>query len=299
MRPGRFRIISVVCAALVWTTTSGDALAATHTNDTPAQKLVQRAQTLFNGMEYLSVLPLTEEVLSMKSVAVSTQLEAYLLQGSSLAIVGNPAEAEKSFRFLLRGTPDYKMPLETSPKITAIFSRVQTEEKAIREMNRALRRASLLKEMKLLGEPKPEVKGGTPIEFGYNLKDRRGVVSSFRVHYRRESDLEFSSLPLNLNDAGRWLGAIPGQWSDNEEGFNLQYFLITADDELSPLITRGDADTPLTLLVLPGTVAEAAPFYQQNWFWVTLGASVAAVVGAGWYATNLPYSKLDPPLKFP
>ena len=297
MRSNRFRFVCFVWATLC----AGSAFAnpstsETYLNEHAAKEILQKARVLFDGLEYPEVLPLTSEVLEMESVSVLTRLDAYLLQGSCQAIVGNPVEAEKSFRFLLRATPDFEMPPETSPKIVAVFSKVQVEEKAIRDQVRALRRANLIKELTLAGEPEPKVTGGTPIEFGYNLKDRRGVVSSFQVHYRRASEAGYSSLPLKVNDVGRWSGEIPGQWSDNETGFSLEYFLITTDEEESPLLTIGAAATPLSLHVLPGTAAQAAPLYQQKWFWGSVAAGVAGIIATSVYgynaATSLPNSPL-------
>ena len=72
--------------------------------------LLAEARSLYEQLEYDQVIPLAEGVLAHPGTAVEQRLDAYLLQGSSLAIVGNPIDAEKPFRFLLRGRPEFDMP---------------------------------------------------------------------------------------------------------------------------------------------------------------------------------------------
>ncbi len=60
------------------------------------------AYGFFDAMEYEKVLPVARQLLERMNVDIDTRLEIYWLQGSSLAIVGDPVEAEKPFRFLLQ-----------------------------------------------------------------------------------------------------------------------------------------------------------------------------------------------------
>ena len=65
-----------------------------------------------------------------------------------------------------------------------------------------------------------------------------------RVFYRRQGDEAFVSLPLQLAPSGRWIGEVPGSWSENEDGFTFEYYVTTFDREGSLLIAQGDETAP-------------------------------------------------------
>ncbi|MCP4504046.1 MAG: hypothetical protein GY822_29325 [Deltaproteobacteria bacterium] len=65
--------------------------------------LLKKAFLLYDDLEYDLVIPIAAEGLINPNADVQNQLDAYLLQGSCLAIVGDSIVAEKPFRFLLRG----------------------------------------------------------------------------------------------------------------------------------------------------------------------------------------------------
>lgn len=243
--------------------------------------LLKKAFTLYNDLEYDLVIPLAKEVLANPFADVQNQLDAYLLQGSCLAIVGDPIEAEKPFRFLLRGRPDYDMPADTPPKILAVFRKVQVEERAIIETTRELERQRVIASLQIEDKAIEDATGGVPIVFDIGLRDPRGAVGQVRVFYRRQGDEAFVSLPLQLAPSGRWIGEVPGSWSENEDGFTFEYYVTTFDREGSLLIAQGDETAPKTTSVAPGFVADAVPFYETVWFWGTVGAAGAVVIGSG------------------
>ncbi|MFC1612083.1 hypothetical protein ACFL6C_14060, partial [Myxococcota bacterium] len=150
----------------------------------------------------------------------------------------------------------------------------------------------------LTGDIPDTAEGGLPLTFSYRLRDPVGAVDTVSVRYRRESDKAYSSLALELNDTGSWTGEIPGQWTESEGGFGLQYFTVTSDADGSTLLALGSATAPTMLRVEPGTVADAVPLYDRAWFWLVLGVGTAAVI-AGSVATylamtDLPDTPLDP-----
>ncbi|RMH16425.1 MAG: hypothetical protein D6701_08950, partial [Gemmatimonadetes bacterium] len=136
--------------------------------------------------------------------------------------------------------------------------------------------------------------GGLPIAFDYRLEDPRGAVTRVEVRYRRQGDAQYSALPLERT-SGRWVGQIPGEWSENEEGFVFEYYVATWGVGEQPLLVQGGAEKPLRADVAPGEVGDAVPFYQSYWFWGVTGAAVTAVTvaalgsaGALLYVGSLP-----------
>lgn len=249
----------------------------------PTAELLKRAWALYEALECEAVIPVAEEVLAREDVTIDMRLDAYLLQGSSLAIAGDPIEAEKPFRFLLRGRPDYDMPAETPPKILSVFRKVQVEEKAIITQMRELERARIVRELELESDTPAESSGGVPLVFDYRLRDPGRAVQSVSVHYRRAADEPFSSLALQIDDSGAWRGEIPGEWTANDSGFALEYYVLTQDAKGADLLRAGDPTRPLTIQMAPGTVADARPIYKSPWLWTAIGVALVGAGVGGWF----------------
>ncbi len=253
-----------------------------------AAQLLAEARAAFEGLEYDRVVPLAKQILTRDPLDIEQRLDAYLLLGSSLAIIGDTIDAEKPFRFLLRGRPDFEMSADTSPKILAVFRKVQVEERAIASQMKELERKRIVHELALIGGPPAKVQGGEAVVFGFTLRDPFAVVAEVKVQYRKRSEKSYSSLALKRDDRGGWTGEIPGAWTANANGFVLEWFLTSSDGRAMELLTRGTSDAPESLIVGPGTVPEISePFYQTAWFWAAAGLVAVAGGAAGYYA----YSK--------
>ncbi|HEY3449335.1 MAG TPA: hypothetical protein VGK67_23475 [Myxococcales bacterium] len=233
-------------------------------------ELVDRARALEGEKAWESLLPAAGEVFTHPEATVEHRLDATLMQACALAMVAEASEAEKPFRLLLRGRPGFEMPADTDPKILAVFRKVQADEKAILSQVREL----TLRELKLAGEPPVKGEGGSPLTFGYRLRDPRGMVAQMNLRYRREGEKDFASLSLVRNESGGWAGAIPGEWTQSEKPYQVEYYLTTADAEGQTLVDLAAATAPLKVPVEP-----QVPLYKSGWFWGAVGV-VAVAVGA-------------------
>ncbi len=249
---------------------------------TDTATLMQRAVQLQNDLEYDQVLPLVSEVLS-RDPAVDIALDAYVLQGSCLAIIGNAVDAELPFRRLLRGRPQFDLPTDTAPKIMGVFRKVQAEEKAIADQMRELQRARLVGEMQLSGAHPKAIVGGTPVRFNYELKDP-SLSASVRVRYKKHGEPAFSSLALSRDAQGRWRGEVPAEWTVNADGAQMLFVVESFDNE-GTLVSAGSNDAPMVAEISPGTIDRSSPPPLPPWS-IVLAAAVttgvaAAAVGAG------------------
>jgi len=255
---------------------------ATAQNLTPAVLLTQ-AKTLYEDMEYDAVIPEAEKVIAHPDSSTEEKLDAYLLMGSSLVIVGNQVDAEIPFRSVLRISPNHALPTSESPKILSVFNMVKQEEQAILDQTRAMELSMLLQQMSIIGNIEKNQTGGIPIEFSYKIRDPRGLVDHFQVNYRRQGEKSYSSLALAQDDSGDWLGAVTGEWTENDDGFVMEYQLVTTDSVGEKLISLGTQEKPLQIDMAPGTVAGATPLYEKVWFWVLTGVAVSAIAGTSGY----------------
>jgi hypothetical protein len=249
------------------------------------EELMRKAKQLHDQLEYDQVLPLVQEVLKREGVPIELTLDAYVLEGSCLAIMGNPIDAEAPFRRLLRGRPDFELSEETPPKIISVFRKVQAEERAIAEQMEALTRRRVVSGMALLGEHPENLRGGRPVYFDYLLKDPTLAAQTVRVQYRRKGEPAYSSLALMRDDTGRWSGQIPGEWTANEGGVQLEMY-IEALDKKGALVAAGTAAEPLRRDIAEGQVDRSAPPPMPAWsMWVGAGTTAAlALAGAGFGA---------------
>lgn len=239
------------------------------------------AKTLFSNLEYDRVVPIATAILARDDANIEQRLDAYMLQGSSLAIIGDAVEAEKPFRFLLRGRPDYEMSVETSPKILAVFRKVQVEEKAIVAQMHELERARMMKALQLSGEHPQHAAGGAELLFEYSLKDPFAVVEEMKVAYRKKGEPSFSTLALKRDDVGVWRGTLAREYTASDVGFTLEYYLTTADARGVPLIAVASVQQPLSARVDAGAVEEGGEIYEKPWFWVAAAATVVLSGVAG------------------
>lgn len=243
-------------------------------------ELMAAARQLNEQLEFDRVLPVVREVLSRQGVSIEVQLDAYVLEGSCLAIIGNPIDAEGPFRRLLRGRPDFELPAETPPKIISVFRKVQAEERAIADQMEALTRKRIVERMSLRGDVPQALQGGRPLALDFILQDPSAAARSVRVQYRRQGDGAYSSLALSNDGSGRWRGAIPGEWTANDHGAQVELF-VEAVDQKGPLLTRGSAAEPILRSISPGQVDLSGPPPLPPWsVWVGVGAT-AAIAAAG------------------
>ncbi len=246
--------------------------------DMSPRELLTRAKSLYANLEYGDVIPLAEELVERPEATIDERLDAYLLQGSALSVVGDPVEAEKPFRFLLRGRADFDMSPDTPPKILAVFRKVQVEERSIVEQMRELARQRTIREIELLPKVPHEIVGGNPVDFACRIKDPHGAVNAAGVYYRRTPDEPYSSLAMQVNESGAWVARLPGQTTENEQGLVIDYYLVTRGADTLDLVTVGAPQDPLRIAVAPGRIEIATPFYRSWWFW---GGTIAAVAVAG------------------
>lgn len=258
------------------------------------RSLFEQARVHYRNLDFDRSLPLLRQALDGE-LPMEERLDVYVLYASCLAIVGRSVESEAPFRLLLRARPDFELPADTSPKILAVFRKVQAEERAITEQIERVERERLVATIGIVEEPSPPRIGGEPLEFGFRITDPRGAVATARLNYRRSG--AYSSLALERK-LGSWSGTVPASWTESDTEFHVEYFVRLDDDQGQALTTFASGLAPARALVAPGRIEVSKPFYTTGWFW---GAAVTVIVAAGLAtgfgiaaASDLPQSDLPP-----
>lgn len=261
--------------------TAPEAPAASKHEASSTAELVERMRTLYAALEYDAVIPLAETALTRQDMALADRLEVYQLLGSAKAIVVDPLEAESPFRLLLRARSDFNLPSDTPPKILAVFRKVQSEELALAAQLREVERERIVSGLKLMGELPGKARGGHALPLSFRLRDATGAVEQVRVPYRREGGAVFSTLALERSSEGDWRGQVPAEFTSDEKGFRMEYYVESADRG-GPLLVLGTERAPLTLEITPGTIATSRPPPVPRWvFFTSAGLAVASGATAG------------------
>lgn len=213
---------------------------------------LKRARAQFDSLEYETALPLARAVANDPAAPIEARVEALAIEGSTLAITADIAEAEKPFRKLLRLRADFELPPKSPPKILAAFRKVQTEEKQLALELETARRATMVSRMKLLDDPPTTARGGRPLKLSLRLFDPDGAVSSVQVPYRRQGETTWSVLALARSETGAWQAALPPEVTTSEKGFALELYVASVDAKGGNLLTRGTASAPLKVDVTAG-----------------------------------------------
>ena len=238
--------------------------------------LITQAQEKFKYAYYPEVIEITQNLLSREGLTLKDIGEVYYLQASSKIILGDVLGAERDYKTLLSLKPDFELPKNASPKIVQAFRKVHFEvvEKKKVAQNKALQ--NIIRRLELRDSMPREHLGGLPLTFAFKLKDPGAWVHKVELNYRKKGDDEFSSLVLKEGQQAVWQATLPGQWTENDEGGHIQYFISTYNDTEQNLVQLGAAKTPRAIKLLPGTLSDHLPIYRRVWFW----SAVAGVVGS-------------------
>ncbi len=252
---------------------------------------VARIQGLFEALDYESVVTATVQLLGRPELPLDARVEAYRLQGCARAVVEDPVDAEQPFRLLLRARPTYELPDTTSPKILAVFRKVQSEERALNATMRQVERKRLIANLSLIGEAPTQAVGGQPLRFSWRLRDPQGVVDGVEVPYRKAGQHGFSTLNLERSDTGVWKGLIPADFTANDQGLTLEYFVRTVDRE-GPLLMLGSEGEPKSVRLSAGAtqVARYKPLSRAA-FWTSTVVTVLFALAAGGFALAVPFEE--------
>jgi hypothetical protein len=254
--------------------------AVAETARSPAELLAQARQQ-YDALEYDKVIALTHKALGNPQITLEQKLVAYELEGSALAIVGDPVDADKPFRLLLNEEPDFDLPATTPPKILAIFRKVKGEIQQIRLLREQKERAALAKTVALRGDIPKTADGGRPVSFSFSLDDPKQAIRTVRVQYRRRGEPDFQSLLLAQQPDGSYAGQVSSEWTANDLAFAMEVYVVAADEK-GALQTLQSAEAPAAIAVSAGQI-DLIEHPVPLWVFVTAATTtgIAALAGSG------------------
>ncbi len=238
-------------------------------------ELMESAKDLYLGMYFEEALSFTAAVTSHQDATTKDIIEATMLEGSVLVVMGNTLAAEKSFMKILKLRVDYQPPPNTSLKILQVFRKAQFDFQQEEKEQAAKALAEKTRDMAIFDESPPQGFGGRDYHFKLKLKDDKQWVKAIQVSYRKTTNQPFSSLVLSDLGQGAWGGALPAGWTENPTGFSLEYYMTSSDSQGKPLINLYDSDKPRSIPFSAGSMASQRSILDRPWFW---GVSAAVVI---------------------
>jgi hypothetical protein len=229
--------------------------------------LIARGQQLFEDQEYEESVQALSAALLRPSNTKAQKLEVYRLLALNYITLNRTDEAEGAVRGLLSQEPAYELPRSESPRFRDFFA-------AVREKWEAEGRPGIVE-----GEPTPvtmqhgspsQVEPSASIPLSVRVVDPKHRVVDVKLFYRAGAKGKFSEIVASASgDTAR--ATIP---ASAVKPPLIEYYFEGLDKGGLPIVSRGDAASPLRI---------AVPEPTRGWILpVAIGGSIlgaAAIVG--------------------
>lgn len=251
---------------------------------------IARATELIDQGEFEEAVRQLQKGLSTPDLTDDQLVELYRLLGLSQLYLGNEERARDSYEKLLQARPDFELPKSEPPKIRNLFARIKEDIKKRR-----------VRPVTLTVDALTEVAPGEPLAIGARIEDLP-LGAKPKFFYRRAGQQSYSSIDFTRRRGSReeFAGILPAfEVPAEAAAYEIEWYVEVADAAQRRLAGKGDAFSPMSFKVLPRGVEpgtgrpEAIPVYKSPWFWIGIGAGVAAVTtGVVLLATQKQYGTM-------
>jgi hypothetical protein len=243
----------------------------------PTQDLVARGRQLFEDQQYEESIQTLSGALVRPGNTKAQKTEIYRLLALDYITLNRKDEAEAAVRGLLSLDPDYALPASESPRFREVFSDVKTRWEGEG-------RPGLVKET----EPAPppvtmrhaspsQVDTGTQIALTARLADPTHRVDSVKLFYRTGSHGPFAVVDASV-DNGAVRTSVP---PEAVRPPLVEYYLQGVDKGGLAIVSRGDASSPLRVVVLEPSRGWVLPVAIGGGVLVAAGIVVGSLFLAG------------------
>ncbi|MFT3767929.1 MAG: tetratricopeptide repeat protein [Minicystis sp.] len=283
-RPGqslaaRLAIVAA-CHAAVLGGPAGAALAQGGKSVTTT--LIQRGAALFDDQQYEESIQTLSAALVRPGASDKEKIETYRLLAYNFIILKRADEADAAVRGIFVIDEGFTLPPSESPRFREFFA--NTKKKWVDEgkpgKGAVGNAAAMEKPIRMTHTSPPQVPAGSAIKLTGTIEDPDGRVRGVQLAYRTGAKGKFVTVAASYT-LGEFRATIPAQ---SVKPPLVEYYLIGVDKGGLPLTSRGDAATPLRMVVPNEFRALTSPA-----LWIPVG--VAVVGGAVATAILLTRSK--------
>lgn len=238
--------------------------------------LIQRGSDLFDDAQYEESIQTLSAALLRPGSTKQEKIEIYRLLAYNYIVLKRSDEADAAVRGLLVLDETYTLASSESPRFRDFFKATREKWEAEGKPGREKPDASAEKPIHILHQSPAQVAPGTTIKLTGRVEDPDGRVRAMTLAFRSSGEDKFV-LANATYTLGEFSAEIPK--STVKPPF-VEYYLQAVDKGGLPLTTRGDAATPLRVVV-PAPEKKGGVFSSPA-FWVPVSL---LVVGGGVAAT--------------
>ncbi len=206
--------------------------------------LLSKGQTLFDDQQYEESIQTLSAALLRPNNTKAQRIEIYRLLALNYITLGRKEEADSAIRALLSVEPGYELPANESPRFRDSFAEARAKWEA--EGRPGLLTEQGPKRSVVLRDAYPsQADPNEAVELHARLDDPDARVATLRLFYRSGARGDFTE--ARAARAGASVRAtIP---ASAVKPPLVEYYFIAHDKDGSAIATRGDASTPLRIVV--------------------------------------------------
>jgi len=230
--------------------------------------LIQRGSALFDDQAYEESIQTLSAALVRPGASEVEKIELYRLLAYNFIILKRPDEADASVRGILVVDESFSLPPTESPRFRDFFAAAKRKWVDEGKPGKAAvgNAPALEKPIKMTHTSPPEIPAGSAIKLSGTLEDPDSRVRGVQLAYRTGASGKFITGAATYT-LGEFRATIPGLAVKPPL---MEYYLTATDKGGLPLSSRGDAATPLRIVVPNEGGAVRSPF-----LWVPVGLTVA------------------------
>ncbi len=271
MRPRTFALLGLALLTASVPLTTGGAVHAQQPAQParPQQDLIARGQALFDDQQYEESVQTLSAALVRPNNSKAQRVDIYRYLALNFITLNRKDEAESAVRGLLSIEPEYALPAGESPRFRDFFAQVQKRWESEGRPGLLVESETLAPVMMRHTSPS-QIAPNTAIELTARLDDPKGRVTGVKLYFRSGSRGKFEAIDASL-DALHVRATIPAQAVKPPL---VEYYFQGFDKASLPIVSRGDAGSPLRVVV---------PEPSRGWVLpVAIGGGIlgaAAIVG--------------------
>lgn len=249
-----------------WVRTAQNAPAASKRSTVAA--LIQKARDMFDDQRYEESIQTLSGAVVRTDATKDERIDAFRLLALNHITLGHNDEADAAVRAIYVQDEAFELPKSESPKFREFFEKTKKawESEGKPGKIEAGTPGPAEKAIVVKHTPVAQVDKGTVLKLEGTIEDPDVKVEKVELFYRAGAKGKFTETSLAYSMGG-FRGEIP---KESVTPPLVEYYVLALDKKGLPVASRGDADSPLRVVV----PEEGSSVIESPWFWVPIGVGV-------------------------
>jgi len=237
--------------------------------------VIQKGRDMYEDQRYEESIQALSGVVVRADATKDEKILAYQLLAFNNIVLGKNEEADAFSRAVFVLDESFELPSSESPKFREFFEKSKKAWEAEGKPGKVEDGAAPSETKRVIVKHASPAQGesGTAIKIEGTIEDPQVAVESVSIFYRSGAKGKFVEKSL-AHSMGAFRGEIPSAIVTPPL---VEYYVLAVDKSGLPLASRGDADSPLRVVVPEGSTSVV----ESPWFWIPIGAVVVTGVVLG------------------